>query len=333
MPSGLNATPVTLPVCPLSVSSSWPVAASQSLTVWSPLAEARRLPSGLNATPVTLPVCPLSVSSSWPVAASQSLTVWSSLAEASRLPSGLNDTLIDAAGVPLEREQFLARGGVPELDRLVPARGGESLAVGAERHARDAVGVPLEREKLRVVEPLQVVPFEPAELGLIGILQKLPCMSHIGIIPLALSQVDVCEIGILASLPQSILQAGVGLEITFRCRSASSRAAIRLTLALPISFRRRSASSRAAFRPILALLSSLEPRSPPARSTPPCAIARKRPRDPGVRSGERPRSRPRWPACGGPICGRVPSGETGRAVIGSPRSQRSRSSASSAAVG
>ena len=101
MPSGLNATPVTPSVCPLSVSSSWPVAASQTLTVSSQLAEARRLPSGLNATPVTSPVCPLSVSSSWPVAASQSLTVWSQLAEARRLPSGLNATPVTPPVCPL----------------------------------------------------------------------------------------------------------------------------------------------------------------------------------------------------------------------------------------
>ena len=48
------------PVCPLRVSVSWPVAASHTFTVRSPLAEASRLPSGLNATLMT-PVCPLRV--------------------------------------------------------------------------------------------------------------------------------------------------------------------------------------------------------------------------------------------------------------------------------
>src|SRR5206468_182356 len=39
---------------------------------------------------------------------------------------------------------FLAQ---PDLDRMVPARGGEALAVGAERHAGDGAGVALEREQ------------------------------------------------------------------------------------------------------------------------------------------------------------------------------------------
>jgi hypothetical protein len=38
--------------------------------------------------------------------------------------------------------------GVPDLDRLVIASGGEPLAVRAERHARDRAGMSLERERL-----------------------------------------------------------------------------------------------------------------------------------------------------------------------------------------
>ena len=92
-PSGLNATPFTRMVCPLSVSVSWPVTASQILTVVSSLAEAMRRPSELNATSNTASVCPLRVSVSWPVAASQILTVVSSVAEAMRRPSKLNATI------------------------------------------------------------------------------------------------------------------------------------------------------------------------------------------------------------------------------------------------
>ena len=66
MPSGLNATLVTALVCPLSVSISWPVAASHTFTVRSELAEASRLPSGLNATLRTPPLCPWNVV--WPEA-------------------------------------------------------------------------------------------------------------------------------------------------------------------------------------------------------------------------------------------------------------------------
>ena len=49
-PSGLKATLVTRIVCPLSVSVSWPVAASQTFTVLSSLPETIRRPSGLKAT-------------------------------------------------------------------------------------------------------------------------------------------------------------------------------------------------------------------------------------------------------------------------------------------
>ena len=51
MPSGLNATLDTASVWPVSGSpTGWPVAASHSRTVLSPLPEAMRVPSGLNAT-------------------------------------------------------------------------------------------------------------------------------------------------------------------------------------------------------------------------------------------------------------------------------------------
>src|SRR5262249_43407913 len=49
-PSGLKASPAVAPVCPRSVSVSWPFAVSHILMVWSSLAEARRLPSGRNTT-------------------------------------------------------------------------------------------------------------------------------------------------------------------------------------------------------------------------------------------------------------------------------------------
>jgi len=50
LPSGLNATEWTLPVCPLWVTRSLPVATFHSLIVLSPLPDASVLPSGLNAT-------------------------------------------------------------------------------------------------------------------------------------------------------------------------------------------------------------------------------------------------------------------------------------------
>jgi hypothetical protein len=87
--AAVNDTPDTTPLCPLRVSSSGPLAVSQTRTVWSELAEASRRPSGLNDTPWTGPVCPLRASSSFPVAAPQTHTVRSPPAEASRRPSGL----------------------------------------------------------------------------------------------------------------------------------------------------------------------------------------------------------------------------------------------------
>src|SRR6266481_1249643 len=54
--SGLNATPATLPLEPVSawmVLMGWPVTGSHSRTVRSPSALASSLPSALNATPAT----------------------------------------------------------------------------------------------------------------------------------------------------------------------------------------------------------------------------------------------------------------------------------------
>ena len=106
------------------------------------------MPSGLKATLGT-PACPLSVSVSWPVAASQTFTVLSQLPLTIRLPSGLKATLVTRFGVPLERERFLARRRVPDLQRLVIAAADDPLPVRAEGHAATCVLCvePLERER------------------------------------------------------------------------------------------------------------------------------------------------------------------------------------------
>jgi len=72
VPSGLNATLYTVPVCPRSGSPTGrPLAASHTRTVLSPLPETMRAPSGLNATDNTVPVWPVSGSpTGCPVAAS-----------------------------------------------------------------------------------------------------------------------------------------------------------------------------------------------------------------------------------------------------------------------
>src|SRR6476661_6054950 len=75
VPSGENATVYTFPVCPRRVVSSCPVAASQSLIVWSCEPVARMAPSGEKATAATQPSCPSRVARSRSEATFQSLAV------------------------------------------------------------------------------------------------------------------------------------------------------------------------------------------------------------------------------------------------------------------
>ena len=77
------------------------MAASQTFTVLSVLAEAMRVPSVLNATARTKLVWPVSERDSRPVAASQSFTVLSKPADAMRVPSGLNATALTRLVWPL----------------------------------------------------------------------------------------------------------------------------------------------------------------------------------------------------------------------------------------
>src|SRR5262249_45118092 len=100
-PSGLNDADVTGLVCPLSVRTSDPLCASQTLAIWSELPVTIREPSGLNDADVSQPVRPLSVRSSAPDFASQTLAVWSILAVTTRNPSGLNDAALTILVCPL----------------------------------------------------------------------------------------------------------------------------------------------------------------------------------------------------------------------------------------
>src|SRR6185312_14755436 len=81
VPSGLNATLDTTPVCPVSGSPrGWPVSAFHSWTVPSALPLASRCPSGLYATLDTRSVWPVSgVPMSWSVSTSHSRTEPSAL--------------------------------------------------------------------------------------------------------------------------------------------------------------------------------------------------------------------------------------------------------------
>ena len=135
---GAERHAVTAAVCPRRVRTSWPVAASQSFTVRSELAEAMRRPSGLNATPMTRMVVP---------AQGEDFLAGGGVPELHRaVPAGGGDAAAvgaerhaaDTARVPAQGEHLLAGGGVPELHRrTVLAGGGDAAAVGAERHAAD----------------------------------------------------------------------------------------------------------------------------------------------------------------------------------------------------
>ena len=100
-PSGLNATPVTAPVWPVSgAPRGWPVSAFHSRTVSSSLAEAMPVPVGAERH---------------------------------------TDHRVGVAGQ--RGAEGLAGVGVPQPHRLVAAGGGDAVPVGAERHTGHRVGV------------------------------------------------------------------------------------------------------------------------------------------------------------------------------------------------
>ena len=104
-PSGLNATPYTASVWPVSGAPiGWPVSASHSRTVSSSPALASRCPSGLNAT--------------------------------LRHRAGVAGERV---------ADRLAGVGVPQPHRAVVAGAGQPVPVGAERHAGHRAGVAGER--------------------------------------------------------------------------------------------------------------------------------------------------------------------------------------------
>ena len=117
--------------------SGWPLSASQSRTVLSSLAEARRLPSGLKATLVT--------PSSWPIERCAERLAALGIPE----PHGLvltrrGEALAVGAEGDAQHAVFMAHErwaerlaalGIPEPHGLVLARRGEALAVGAEGDA------------------------------------------------------------------------------------------------------------------------------------------------------------------------------------------------------
>ena len=94
--------------------------------------------------------------------------------------------------------------GVPDLHRPIPtAGGGDAATVGAERHASDDAGVSLERPQVGMAKPIEVEPFEAAEIGLAlpgpFTLQEIQHPADVGVIPLPLGQVQVRNVGGAAS--------------------------------------------------------------------------------------------------------------------------------------
>ena len=87
VPSGLNATLLIQPVCPVSVLRSVPVLASHKRTMPSLPPLAIVVPLGLNATLLTELVCPPISANSTPVCASY-IQIPTPPPTASRLPSG-----------------------------------------------------------------------------------------------------------------------------------------------------------------------------------------------------------------------------------------------------
>ena len=117
-PSGDHAMLLTKALCPLSVAISVAELLSQSRTVLSEEAEARRNPSGDHAMLLTKALCPLSVAISVAELLSQSRTVMSSEAEARaqsiRRPRYASDTAV----VSFERGDILLPNCCPRVARF-----------------------------------------------------------------------------------------------------------------------------------------------------------------------------------------------------------------------
>ena len=151
LPSGLNATLVTMSVCPLRERTSWPVAASHTFTVLSSLPLTMRLPSALNATLVTL--ADVSLEARGPPGRCPRPTPSPSVSQlplTMRLPSALIRHAVDAVAVcPLRvrtswpvsaSHTFTVLSRAPPLTMRLPS--------GLNATLRDAAGVSLEGEEL-----------------------------------------------------------------------------------------------------------------------------------------------------------------------------------------
>ena len=134
-------------MCPLSVSVSWPVAASHTFTVLVQLPLTRRLPSGLNATLQTPAGVPLEGEDFLAGRRVPHLQRLVPAAGDDPFAVGAERHAVDLACCALERERLLAASPRPTPSPCLSMTAADDpLAVGAEGHAVTPAGVPLERE-------------------------------------------------------------------------------------------------------------------------------------------------------------------------------------------
>src|SRR5262249_17149201 len=98
----------------------------------------------------------------------------------------------------------LARGGVPHLQRAVPAAADDAFAVGAERHAVDRARVPPESELAVVARP-EVAKLPPPQVPL-GPVQDLQGAGAVAVLPFALGLCQLPGIQRQLRAPQLLLR-------------------------------------------------------------------------------------------------------------------------------
>src|SRR5258708_8248998 len=151
-PSGLQATQLTLSVCPTSVCRQrrLPVSPiSQSLTVPSLLALASRLPSGAKASPRTQLLCPQSVCTQvvGPLCClSHSRIVPATSPLANRRPSGLQASEKTGPGCG-NSSRGVPRRGIPEPDGRSKSTTGEQAAIRRNGQTDGAIRLPARPEQ------------------------------------------------------------------------------------------------------------------------------------------------------------------------------------------